>query len=121
MAKTDFKNVDEYLKAQPPVARRVLKEVRAALKRAVPGAEEVISYQIPTLKLGGRVVIYFSAWKEHYSLYPAMGVVEALGKTALARAEIEKGTIRFRYEDGVPRGLITRIGKVRAKLAKKKS
>src|SRR4029453_7229736 len=71
MAKTDFKSVDQYIAAQPKAAQAVLKRVRSAIRKAVPGADEVISYQIPAYKLQGHTVIYFAGWKEHYSIYPA--------------------------------------------------
>ena len=47
MARTSFRSVDEYIAAQPPAARAVLTRVRSAIQEALPGAEEVISYQIP--------------------------------------------------------------------------
>jgi uncharacterized protein YdhG (YjbR/CyaY superfamily) len=54
----------------PPKTRTVLRKVRTAIRKALPGAEETISYRIPAFKLYGRVVIYFAGWKAHYSLYP---------------------------------------------------
>jgi len=68
MAKTDFKSVDEYIGSQPEAVQSVLKRVRSTIRKAVPGAEEMISYKIPTYKLNRRPVIYFAAWKQHYSL-----------------------------------------------------
>jgi uncharacterized protein YdhG (YjbR/CyaY superfamily) len=53
MAKPDFKSVDEYIAAQPEAMRGILGRVRSTIRRAVPGAEEVISYQIPAYKLHG--------------------------------------------------------------------
>jgi len=47
VAKTDFKSVDEYVASQPKAVQEALKRVRSAIRRAVPEAEEVISYQIP--------------------------------------------------------------------------
>src|SRR5436190_4845814 len=73
--------VDEYLAAQPGPARKELARVRAAIRRAAPGAEELISYGIAGYKLRGRVLVYFAGWKDHVSLYPAAaGVIAALGK-----------------------------------------
>jgi uncharacterized protein YdhG (YjbR/CyaY superfamily) len=54
VAKTSFKSVDEYVRSQPDVVQHVLERVRSTIRKAVPGAEEVISYQIPTYKLHGR-------------------------------------------------------------------
>jgi len=68
VAKTDFTSVDQYLATQPEAARAVLTQVRGIIRKAVPGAAEVISYQIPAYKLPGGVVIYFAGWKQHYSI-----------------------------------------------------
>ena len=57
MAKSGFTSVNEYIAAQPKPAQRVLKRVRSAIRKAVPDADEVISYQIPAYKLKGHTVI----------------------------------------------------------------
>ena len=114
MAKTDFKSVDEYIDAQPADARPVLKQVRETIRRVLPGAEEIISYQIPAYKLHGDRVIYFAGWKRHYSLYPVAGELAAALKGELAPYEVNnKGTIRFPLSEPVPTKLIERIVKFR--------
>lgn len=114
MAKTDFKSVDEYIAAQPTGAREALQRVRGAIRKALPDADEVISYQIPTYKLAGAAAIYFAGWKEHYSLYPATGRLVEAFEDELAGYEISKGTIRFPLSRAVPVKLIERIAKFRA-------
>ena len=109
MAKTDFRSVDEYLAAQTTEAQAVLRQVRQAIRQALPEAEEKISYQIPAYRQHRSTVIYFAGWKAHYSIYPVSHVlVGALGEP-LARYEINKGTIRFPYGEPVPAHLIARI------------
>ena len=116
MAKTDFKSVDEYISAQPEPVQVVLERVRSTIRKAVPGAEEVISYQIPAYKLQESAVLYFAGWRKHYSLYPATGHLVAAFKDDLAPYEINnKGTIRFPLSEPVPVKLIERIAKFRAK------
>jgi uncharacterized protein YdhG (YjbR/CyaY superfamily) len=95
--------------------QRVLRRVRSTIRKALPGAEESISYQIPTYKLHGRAVIYFAGWKGHYSLYPSTSRVVATFKDDLLPYEIAKGTIRFPLSEPVPVKLIDGIAKVRAK------
>src|SRR6478609_1466663 len=102
MAKTDFKSVTEYLATLPKETRATLQSVRAAIRAAVPEAEEGISYQIPCLRLEGSPVIYFAGWKEHYSLYPATKQVVASFARELANYELRKGTIRFPLTEPVP-------------------
>ncbi|MBX7112877.1 MAG: DUF1801 domain-containing protein [Myxococcaceae bacterium] len=114
MAKTDFKSIDAYLKTQPKASQAILKQVRGLIRKAVPKADEVISYQIPAFKLNGRAMIYFAGWKEHYSLYPATEKVQTTFKKELAPYEVSKGTIRFPLTERVPARLITRIAQLRA-------
>ena len=64
IAKTDFKSVDEYIASQPEAAQGVLGRVRSAIREAVSGAEEVISYKIPAYMLHGGPVLYFAGWKQ---------------------------------------------------------
>jgi uncharacterized protein YdhG (YjbR/CyaY superfamily) len=117
MAKASFKSVDEYIATHPDAVQAILRRVRRTIRRVLPGAEEVISYQIPAYRLPVGAVLYFAGWKAHYSLYPATsGVVAALGD-ALAPYEVSKGTIRFPLSQPVPVRLIERIARVRAKEA----
>jgi uncharacterized protein YdhG (YjbR/CyaY superfamily) len=115
MAKTDFKSVDEYIASQPDAAQGILRLVRSTIRKAVPGADEVISYKIPTYKLHGGAVLYFAGWKQHYSLYPASEYLVAAFKDELASYKVNKGTIRFPLSEPVPVKLIERIAKFRAK------
>ena len=118
MAKTGFKSVNAYIAAQPKDAQALLERVRDAIRKAVPGAEEVISYQIPAYKLHGETVLFFAGWKQHYSLYPANERLVAAFKDDLAPYGVNnKGTIRFPFSEPVPAKLIQRIAKYRAKEA----
>ena len=117
MARTDFKSVDEYIAAQPDAVQAVLGLVRSAIRKAMPEAEEVISYKIPTYKLNGRAVLYFAGWKQHYSLYPASVPLVAAFEDELASYKVDKGTIRFPLAEPVPVKLIERIAKFRAQEA----
>ena len=117
MAKTDFKSVAEYIASQPKAVQGILKRVRSTIREAVPRAEEVISYKIPTYKLHGSYVVYFAGWKQHYSVYPATDHLVAAFKDDLAPYKVNKGTIRFPLSQPVPVKLIERIAKFRAKQA----
>ncbi len=115
MAKIAFKSVDEYIASQPEAARGVLERVRRTIRKALPGAEEVISYQIPAYKLNGRTVIYFAGWRQHYSVYPSTDRLVARFKNDLARYEVSKGTIRFPLSEAVPVKLIEAVARFRGK------
>ena len=117
MAKTDFKSVDEYIATFPEGVQTILQRVRSTIRKALPGAEEAISYQIPTYRMHGGYVVYFAGWKQHYSLYPATGRLVAAFKDDLAPYEVSKGTIRFPLSQPVPVRLIERLAKFLAKEA----
>jgi len=115
MAKTDFKSVDEYIASQPEAVQGILARVRSTIRKAVPGAQEVISYKMPTYMLYGGRLLYFAVWKQHYSIYAATEHVVAAFQDDLASYEVDKGTIRFPLSEPVPVKLIGRIAKFRAK------
>src|SRR5215475_8975826 len=120
MAKTDFKSVNEYIASKASDVRPVLKRLRSIIRKAVPTAEEVISYQIPVYKLNGVPVLYFAGWKQHYSLYPASDALVAAFKKELQPYELSKGTIRLPFSEPVPVNLIGRIAKFRATLLRER-
>jgi uncharacterized protein YdhG (YjbR/CyaY superfamily) len=115
MAKSSFKSVDEYIALQPETVQALLKRVRNTIRKALPEADETISYQIPAYKLPAGPVLYFAGWKHHYSLYPATARLVAEFQNELAPYQINKGTIRFPLSAPVPVKLIERIAKFRAK------
>ena len=107
-------DVAAYIAGFPRPVQTIIKRVRAIVRKAVPGAEESISYQIPTYKLKGRPVIYFAAFKEHYSIYPSNTRLVAAFKDQIEGYEQSKGTIRFPLSEPVPVKLIAAIAKFRA-------
>lgn len=114
MANTDFKSIDEYIASRPDEVQPVLRRVRGTLRKAIPGATEVISYQIPALRSDGGIVVYFAGWKEHLSIYPVTDpLVEAFGEELLSY-RAGKGTLRFSLDQPVPMELIARVAKFRA-------
>ena len=111
-----FQSVDEYIGAQPEPVHAILERVRAAIRKALPGAEETISYNMPTYTLRGNFIIHFAAWKRHFSIYPASAKLIWSFKKELAIArDLIKNTIRFPFTEPVPTALIERITKFRVK------
>jgi len=114
MAKTIFKSVDDDISSQPEAIHRILVRVRTAIRKAAPAAAELISYNMPTYQLHGNRLLYFAAWKQHYSIYAATEEVLATFGDELAHYKVDKGTIRFPLSEPVPVSLIARIAKFRA-------
>jgi uncharacterized protein YdhG (YjbR/CyaY superfamily) len=110
-----LKSVDQYIAAQPEAIQATLGRLRGAIRKAVPEAQEVISYKMPTYTLHGDRLLYFAVWKQHCSIYAATKQVVAAFQDQLAPYKIDKGTIRFPLSEPVPVKLIERIAKFRAK------
>jgi uncharacterized protein YdhG (YjbR/CyaY superfamily) len=100
--------VDAYIAGFPPAVQVQLGSVRDAIRRVVPGAEETITYAIPTFILKGRSLVHFAGWQHHISLYP---VPDADGSIdhELALYRTGKGTLRFPLGQPMPLGLIERV------------
>ena len=111
MKTTAPENIDDYIEGFPPKVRKILEKIRKTIQKAAPGAEEAISYQIPTFKLNGNL-IHFAAYEHHVGLYPGPRGVKEFEKD-LARYEGGKGTVRFPLDEPIPYDLITRITKYR--------
>ena len=105
-----FATVDEYIASFPLDVQRTLEEVRAAIRAAVPGTEERISYGIPTFALNGRYVVYFSGWKRHISVYPIPDADAELER-AIKPFRAGKGTLKFALDQPMPVDLIQRVAR----------
>jgi uncharacterized protein YdhG (YjbR/CyaY superfamily) len=109
--KGGFQSVGDYIAAQPRPMQAILRRVRQTIQKAVPQAEESISYGIPSYRLEGQVMMYFAGWKEHYALYPTNTALRAAFGDALAGYAMSKGTLRLPLDEPVPVRLIARIAR----------
>ena len=93
--------IDNYLKNVEAANRPQLERIRTLAKRIVPGAEEVISYGMPTLKYKGKPFLGFAIRKNHIGIYPYSGqVIEEL-KDQLHEYGLSKGAIRVPLESPI--------------------
>jgi len=115
------KNFDDYLSGRPVRIQKVLKQLRATIKKAAPRAEEVISYGMPAYKMHG-IVVYFAAHSQHIGLYPTASGIRAFQRE-LSLYTWARGSVRFPLDKPLPVRLITRIVKFRVaeNLAKAKT
>lgn len=106
-------NIDEYISLFPADVQKVLKKIRATIRKAAPKAVESISYQIPTYKLGGKVLIYFAGFAKHVSVYPAPREAKEF-KKELSEYRGGKGTVQFPLDKPIEYELISRIVKFKS-------
>jgi uncharacterized protein YdhG (YjbR/CyaY superfamily) len=115
-----FNSIDEYISTFPKDVQKILEELRETIKAAAPGAEEKISYGIPTFTLNGKYLIYFAGWKNHISIYPIPSGSEAFNQQVSKYVE-GKGTLKFPLDKPLPMRLITKIVKYRVAENSKRS
>ena len=106
------KSVDQWLARVEPKQRAALEKLRAQIRAAAPGAEEVISYGQPTFKLHGHLVA-FGAFAKHLSFFPMNSLVIADHADALKTFVTSKGTIQFTPEKPIPATVVKKIVKAR--------
>jgi uncharacterized protein YdhG (YjbR/CyaY superfamily) len=108
-----FTNVDEYISLHPAPVRQGLELLRKTIKTTAPGAEELISYQMPAYKLNG-MLVFFSAAKNHYGFYPTASPIIAF-REKLKSYKTSKGAIQFPLDKPIPVKLVAEIVKWKAK------
>ena len=103
------KTVEEYIEAQEETVRPRLREIRDILRKALPEAEECISWSMPTYRKG-RNIIHFAAAKKHIGIYPG-GEATTVFAEELAGMDVSKGTIRLPHDQEIPAALIDKIAR----------
>jgi uncharacterized protein YdhG (YjbR/CyaY superfamily) len=113
MAESPATTVTAYIAAFPAEVQAKLRELRAAIRKVVPAAEEKLSYKIPTYSLPGGPVIYFAGWKKYLSMYPVSAAMKKTLGDRLDGYTFAQGTLRFPLGEPLPRALIARVVKLR--------
>lgn len=104
-------SIDAYIASFPAPVQRQLQELRATIRAAAPGAEEVISYQMPTFRLHGNLV-HFAAYAGHIGFYPAPSGIAAF-QERLSRYKGAKGSVQFPLGEPLPLDLVAEIVRFR--------
>src|SRR5437870_420899 len=100
--------IDGYIESFPENVQTVLEKLRATVREAAPEALQSISYDMPTFKLNGERLVYFSAWKNHIGFYSIPEGNEAFRKELSPYAG-EKGSLRFPLDKPIPYDLVKKI------------
>jgi uncharacterized protein YdhG (YjbR/CyaY superfamily) len=104
-------NTSAYIASFPLKTRKMLTQIRKAVKEAAPCAEEVISYGMPALKLKG-VLVYYTAYEHHIGFYPTPSAIEKF-KKELKDYNTSKGTVQFPLDEPLPLELIQALTRYR--------
>ena len=106
-------DVDDYIAGFPAPTQKMLHSLRNAIRKAAPGAEETISYQMPAYKFHG-MLVYFAGYKNHIGFYPTSTGIKKFAKE-LTAYKGSKGTVQFPLDKPLPLKLISAITKYRLK------
>ncbi|UJH92796.1 DUF1801 domain-containing protein [Antarcticibacterium sp. 1MA-6-2] len=104
-------NIDDYIGTFHENVQQLLQQVREAILKAAPQAQEVISYAIPTYVLAGNLV-HFAAFKNHIGFYPGPSAIAEF-RQELTKYKGAKGSVQFPLKEPIPFETISKIVKFR--------
>jgi uncharacterized protein YdhG (YjbR/CyaY superfamily) len=99
--------ITEYINAAPKEDQKKLREMRACIRKAAPGAKESLKWGMPAFSYR-RILVTFAAFKNHIGFYPTPSAVTAFTKE-LSKFATAKGSIQFPLEKPLPLALIRKI------------
>ena len=103
--------IDDYIALAPEAAQPRLWEIRAAVERAVPEAEQGIKWSMPAYT-DGRVLVAFAAYKKHIGFAPTPKVLREFA-AELKKYETTDSSVKFPLDKPIPAALLTRMTKRR--------
>jgi uncharacterized protein YdhG (YjbR/CyaY superfamily) len=103
------KTIDDYLTALGRDQRLPLARLRQAIRRAVPAAQECISYGMPAFRAAGGIVAGFAATQDGYSYYPFSGQILAELGDDLAGYQRTKSALHFSASQPLPSSLLRKL------------
>jgi uncharacterized protein YdhG (YjbR/CyaY superfamily) len=111
--KARSENITEYINAAPRKSRKKLREMRACIRAAAPGAKESLKWGMPAFSYQ-RILVTFAAFKHHIGFYPTPSAVKAFAKD-LSKFVTADASIQFPLEKPLPLSLIRKITRFRVR------
>lgn len=103
-----YKNIDEYINSFPKNIQEKLQTIRKMANEIVANGEEAIKYGMPTIRVNGKNLVHFAAFKNHIGLYPTPSAITKFEKELL-KYKASKGAIQFPINEDLPIKLINKI------------
>jgi uncharacterized protein YdhG (YjbR/CyaY superfamily) len=105
-------NVDDYIKSFPENVQVRLKQIRDAIKKNAPEAEESIAYKMPAYKTNGKPLVYFAGYDKHIGFYATPTGHSEFSKE-LSKYKQGRGSVQFPLDKPLPLDLISLIVRFR--------
>jgi len=106
-------NITEYINDAPKETRGKMREMRACIRAAAPGATEGLKWSLPAFSYR-RILVMFGGFKHHIGFYPTPSAIRAFAKELKPYATAS-GSIQFPLEKPLPKALIRKITVFRVK------
>lgn len=101
---------DAYIAAAPEQFRALLGKLRAQLAHALPDAEEVISHDMPGLRVEDAIVAGYAAFSRQCGLYvDPRAIAEHADEIASSKLKATKTGVTFSADRPIPDELIARL------------
>jgi uncharacterized protein YdhG (YjbR/CyaY superfamily) len=108
MTKTD--GHDTYIAAAPEQFRAMLGQLRAALSRALPDAEEVMMYNMPGFRIGETVIAGYAAFSKQCGLYVDPDAIAAhADEIAALKLKATKTGVTFSAKNSIADQLVEKL------------
>lgn len=100
--------VDQYILSFEGEIRSRLLQIRDIIHSIAPDCEEGFSYGMPSYRYKNRVLVYFSAFKNHIGFYALPSGHSEFSKE-LSLYKQGKGSVQFPHDEELPLSLIRQI------------
>lgn len=111
-AMPNYKTIDDYIANQTEESQRILSELRKLIKEAVPETVEIQNYKVPSFTLipetKPKQQLMIVAYKNYVSFYPHQKAIEQF-RDELAGFDLGKGTVKFQFNEPLPKELIKKM------------
>lgn len=116
-ARVSAEEIDAYLNSIEEPKRTTLSQLREAILKYLPDADQGLSYGVPSFKIRGKTVAGFAAFKNHLSYLPHSGSVFTELPNELEEYSKSVGALRFGIDTPLPTELVDKLIAVRLRQA----
>lgn len=105
-----FADHDAYISAAPEAMQPLLVDLRTQLAKALPGAEEIIAYDMPGFAIAGKTIAGYAAFSKQCGLYVSKdALIEHADDIAAVGLKATKTGVTFSPAKPIPEKLVQQL------------